>query len=448
MSSPAIVATTFYSSGLTPEITTAVIICVFIASAISVLLMKKNRLPPINEESMLETIRVLMRGRGAPEFLYSNMKKLGLVYRLRLPEMTPWIVVCDPTLVQSILTTEHEKPSLYKRFNGSNNGSTSIVSFHTSDTAWHQARKGMAPAFSMANICLSMPMMYAKTDEFKAILAEWELNGTTFDIGPMMTRMTMDFICAGMRKRLRFCVVINCSKSLSLDINSTPCTILTAMFAIDHRTMQSGSSEGSHLMKIMDIVMKEYGLKQIFSPFRFLMFWNAEVKQAKAAAVILEDSQRKLLADYRHKKSPEEISKDPSILGHLVRSPYKSEKERCADMTTLMIAGHETTAYTLSWIMIEIAKHPDVLAKLKKEIGSVVTTDENITVKQLSEMPYLDCVIKEGMRLWPAAALGTIRVMSKDIKYGAYNIPKGSLVQIPFYAVSRSVIQVSECNTT
>ena len=204
MSSPAIVPTSLYSSGLTPEITTAVIICIFITTAISVLLMKNNRLPPINEESMLETIQVFMRGKGAPEFLYSNMKKLGLVYRLRLPEMTPWIVVCDPALAQTILTTDNEKPSLYKRFNGSNNGSTSIVSFHTSDTAWHQARKGMAPAFSMANICLSMPMMYAKSDELKAILTEWQLNGTTFDIGPMMTQMTMDFICAGMWKRLQF----------------------------------------------------------------------------------------------------------------------------------------------------------------------------------------------------------------------------------------------------
>ena len=215
------------------------------------------------------------------------------------------------------------------------------------------------------------------------------------------------------------------------------------MFSVDHGTMQSSSSHGRHLMKLINSCLREYGLKQIYNPFRFLKFWDAEVKQAKVCAAEVDDSQRKLLADYRHKKSPEEISKDPSILGHLVRSPYKSEKERCADMTTLMIAGHETTAYTLSWIMIEIAKHPDVLAKLKKEIGSVVTTDENITVKQLSEMPYLDCVIKEGMRLWPAAALGTIRVMSKDIKYGAYNIPKGSLVQMPFYASNRCGIQVS-----
>ena len=173
------------------------------------------------------------------------------------------------------------------------------------------------------------------------------------------------------------------------------------------------------------------------------MFWNAEVKQAKIAAAELDDSQRQLLADYRLKKSPEEISKDPSILGHLVRSPYKTDKERRADMTVLMIAGLETSSYSIAFIMIEVAKHPEVLAKLKKEIGSVVTTDENITVKQLSEMPYLDCVIKEGMRLWPAAGVGALRVTSKDIKYGAYNIPKGSTVHMPFFAINRQGIQVS-----
>ena len=215
------------------------------------------------------------------------------------------------------------------------------------------------------------------------------------------------------------------------------------MFNVDHKTMQSSSSEGRHLIKILNVLLKEYGLKQMFNPFRFLMFWNAEVRQAKVAAVVLDDAQRKLLADYRLKKSPEEISKDTSLIGHLVRSPYKSDKERCADMTMLLVAGLDSTAYTISWIIIEIAKHPDVLAKMKKEIGSVVTTDENITIKQLNDMPYLDCVIKEGMRLWPVAAAGALRVTSKDIKYGAYNIPKGSTVHMPFYAIHRHGIPVS-----
>lgn len=197
MSQSAIVPTIQYSSQLPPEITATVIIGALIASAISVLLMRKRRLPPINQESMLETLQIFMKGRGAPEFLYANMKKLGLVYRLRLPEMIPWIVVCDPALAHTILTNEHEKPTLYQRLNGASNGSKSVFSMRTSDPAWHHARKGMTPAFSMTNICSSLPMMYAKIDQLKAILTERESNGTTFDIGPMMTQMTMDFICAG-----------------------------------------------------------------------------------------------------------------------------------------------------------------------------------------------------------------------------------------------------------
>ena len=219
------------------------------------------------------------------------------------------------------------------------------------------------------------------------------------------------------------------------------------MFSVDHGTMQSSSSHGRHLMKLINSCLREYGLKQIYNPFRFLKFWDAEVKQAKVCAAEVDDSQRKLLADYRHKKSPEEISKDPSILGHLVRTPYKTDKERRADMTILLIAGLETSSYSISFIMIEIARNPDVLAKLKKEIGSVVTTDENITLKQLSEMPYLDLVIKEGMRLWPAAGVGAVRVTSKDIKYGAYDIPKGSTVHMPFFAINRQGIQVSTATT-
>jgi cytochrome P450 len=112
-------------------------------------------------------------------------------------------------------------------------------------------------------------------------------------------------------------------------------------------------------------------------------------------------------------------------------------------MTALMVAGHETTSHSLSWIMIEVSKHPEVLAKLKKEIGSIVKNDDNITMSELSQMTYMDDVIKEGMRLWPVAAFGSTRLASKDIQYGAYTIPKNSTIQIPFYVTCRCGIQVS-----
>ena len=199
---PVVVPPTYFTSQLTPEITIAVIISVLIASAISVIFLRNRRLPPMNQEGMLGTVGIFMTGKGSPEFLYSTMKKLGLVYRLRMPETTPWIVVCDPAFAQTILTTESEKPALYQRFSGANNGSQTLFSRQTSDIGWHHARKGMAPSFSMANLCLSMPMMYAKINQLKAIMIEKQLNGTTIEVDRLMTQMTMDFICAGMCKRL------------------------------------------------------------------------------------------------------------------------------------------------------------------------------------------------------------------------------------------------------
>lgn len=215
------------------------------------------------------------------------------------------------------------------------------------------------------------------------------------------------------------------------------------MFGVDQQTMKSPESPGRAVMRDYDIVLKEYARNQIYNPFRWLMFWNAEVIKGKAAAATVEKSQQDLLNKYRSEKSSAEIEKDQSILGHLVRSPYPSDKERCADMTTLMIAGHDTSSYTLAWIFLEISRYPAVLTQLKKEIDSVVGNDVgHITQRHLNNMIYMDQVIKEGMRLWPVAALVVLRQNSKDILYGDFVIPKGSICQLCFYLSNRVGIKV------
>ena len=210
------------------------------------------------------------------------------------------------------------------------------------------------------------------------------------------------------------------------------------MFNVDYRTMQSKSSEGRLLMHDMEVCLKEYALKQMINPFRFLMFWNTDVKEGKFAALRVEAAQKKLLDNYRETKTTSETAEDCAILGQLVRSPYRSDVERCADMTIFMVAGHETTAYTLAWIIIEVTRNPEVLERLKAEIDSAAPGVDDITQKQLNEMTYLDYVIKEGMRLWPVAALGAMRSASKDIPYKDFMIPKGTLINLPFFAIFRS----------
>ena len=111
-------------------------------------------------------------------------------------------------------------------------------------------------------------------------------------------------------------------------------------------------------------------------------------------------------------------------------SPYPSDRERVADVTTFIVAGHDTTAYQVSWIIIEISRHLDVLQKLRVELDSLVPLEGAVefTPQLLSKMEYLTMVIKEGMRLWPVAASGSNRVLSQDISYGGYLLPKGATV--------------------
>lgn len=215
-----------------------------------------------------------------------------------------------------------------------------------------------------------------------------------------------------------------------------------AMFGVDHQTMRSPTSPGRILMHDFDIILKEYARNQVYNPFRFLMFWNKEVIQGKATAKKIEKSQQDLLNKYRLEKSKDEIAADPSILGYLVRSPYPSDKERCADMTTLMIAGHDTSSYTLAWILLEITRHPAVFTKLKKEIDSAIGDEEHIAQRDLNSLVYMDQVIKEGMRLWPVAALVVVRENSKEIRYGDFVIPKGSICQLCLYLSNRVGIKV------
>ncbi|KAF8638059.1 hypothetical protein AX16_010691 [Volvariella volvacea WC 439] len=95
-----------------------------------------------------------------------------------------------------------------------------------------------------------------------------------------------------------------------------------------------------------------------------------------------------------------------------------TEEEMLAQMRTILLAGHETSATTLCWVLLEIAKHPEVQNKLRAEIRA---TKQNIAAKggsdfaasDLDNMQYLHAVIKESMRFHPAL-YQNYRMAAKD----------------------------------
>ena len=125
-----------------------------------------------------------------------------------------------------------------------------------------------------------------------------------------------------------------------------------------------------------------------------------------------------------------------------MHSPYPTEKHRCADVFVLLSASHETTAQSLTWIIIEVSRHPEVRRKVQEELDAVNPDPLcPFDSSHMDRVTYLDQVINEGMRLWPVTAQGVLREAPIDYEYGGYVLPKGSTITIPFYALFRTGIK-------
>lgn len=85
-------------------------------------------------------------------------------------------------------------------------------------------------------------------------------------------------------------------------------------------------------------------------------------------------------------------------------------------ITTFLFAGHETTAKTIYWTLLELARHPEIQNKLSDEIVKFSVQDKQHIIKNLVNFKYLTSVIHESMRLWPVVAGGTFRHVSHKMQ--------------------------------
>ncbi|KAF2475254.1 cytochrome P450 [Lindgomyces ingoldianus] len=90
-----------------------------------------------------------------------------------------------------------------------------------------------------------------------------------------------------------------------------------------------------------------------------------------------------------------------------------SDKEWEINMTMMIFAGSETTASALSAIFRELAQSRGVIYSLTQEIREAFQEESQITIASTRDLPYMNAVINEGLRLDPAVVVGVPRVVPK-----------------------------------
>lgn len=105
------------------------------------------------------------------------------------------------------------------------------------------------------------------------------------------------------------------------------------------------------------------------------------------------------------------------------------------NLLTFIVAGHETTALTLSWALYLCAFDPEVQDKLREEVQSVLQ-GRVATAQDCDALPYTEQVIKEALRMYPPAAFISRTAQDADELCGRQIKPKDTIM-LPIYALHR-----------
>ncbi|XAR64621.1 hypothetical protein NMG60_11008370 [Bertholletia excelsa] len=121
----------------------------------------------------------------------------------------------------------------------------------------------------------------------------------------------------------------------------------------------------------------------------------------------------------------------------------KDESARISDhnlnifILEMFLAGSETTSSTTEWALTELLCHPEAMAKVHKELSELVGENRKMEETDIENLPYLQAVVKENLRLHPPIPFLVPRKAVQNTQFMGYQIPKDTQVFVNTWAIGR-----------
>ncbi len=115
-----------------------------------------------------------------------------------------------------------------------------------------------------------------------------------------------------------------------------------------------------------------------------------------------------------------------------------SDQELRDQLMTLLLLGHETTASALTWAFYWLCQNPDSLERLRQELQGISAPAE------LAQLPYLNAVCKESLRVYPIALITQPRKVKQPVQLEGYDLAPGTIVIPCIYLAQRRQETYSE----
>ncbi|KAK3405911.1 hypothetical protein EUGRSUZ_K02129 [Eucalyptus grandis] len=127
----------------------------------------------------------------------------------------------------------------------------------------------------------------------------------------------------------------------------------------------------------------------------------------------------------------ESLPEDDVVLGHERKDIIK------ATALILIMTGTESTSITMTWALSLLLNHPAALKSAQQELDTVIGREKWVQESDISNLKYVQAIVKETLRLYPPAPLTGIREAMEDCYISGCHVPKGTRVLINIWKLQR-----------
>ncbi|XP_037819762.1 cytochrome P450 4d8 [Lucilia sericata] len=285
---------------------------------------------------------------------------------------------------------------------------------------WHSRRKIITPTFHFKILQQFVEVFDQQAGVLVQCLAK-NLDGKkAFDVYPYICAATLDIIA---------------ETAMGTKINAQTDSTMQYTSAVNEMTKLMA-------WRFMRLPLNNEVIFTILHPFKKLRQTKLIQILHKFTANIIEERRltlKKSLQDSaQHKESDQEIGSKQrmALLDVLLQSTIDgkplSDEDIREEVDTFMFEGHDTTASAISFTLYLLARYPQVQNKVVAEIHKVFgeNSTKSITLQDLNEMKYMECVIKESLRLYPPIPIIGRQIMEdfkcKHSRLGDVVLPAGT----------------------
>ncbi|KAE9584753.1 hypothetical protein Lal_00041656 [Lupinus albus] len=198
--------------------------------------------------------------------------------------------------------------------------------------------------------------------------------------------------------------------------------------------------------KMLDELFLLNGVLNIgdFIPWINFLDLQGYIKRMKVLAKKFDRFMEHVLDEHieRRKGVKDYVAKDMvDVLLQLAEDPtleVKLERHGVKAFTQDLIAGGtESSAVTVEWAITELLRKPELFNEAKDELDRVIGRERWVEENDIVNLPYINAIAKEVMRMHPVAPMLVPRLAREDCNIDGYDIPKGTQILVNTWTISR-----------